>query len=136
MLGMTGGEDDGAGLTSWDRRVIRAVATADTARKAALLLRWVAGVIAVTGVVGYALLTVRDYGFEDSALGSIETPDRYQVGTFLVGAMWSLGLAGVIVGVSFLVEIYASRLDLDIVDADESQSSSVAPGWRPPDLGG
>lgn len=104
-------------LTPWDRRVIRAIDISNVARKGAQLLRIAAGVIAIATLVGAWLTT-----FSDGSFGDSDT--RYKIGAFIGSVVGSLTLAGLLVAASLLVDLYASRLDLDIVLADEDEASA------------
>ena len=100
--------------TEWDRRVVRSMVTADSARRAAVLLWILAGAIVVAALAG-ALLTVTS-----SSYGSVDS--RATIG-FVLGSVWaSLGYAGIVLAAGLLVRLYAARLDLDIVRSDEEET--------------
>ena len=103
-------------MTPWDRRVVRALGASDAARRGALILRVLSGVIAAVGLIGSALYL--SSGF----VGSYGT--RAKAGWFLQQIAVPLGIGGVVLGLSFLVEVYASRLDLDIVASDEDETEA------------
>jgi hypothetical protein len=122
--GVTDSTDD---LSPWDRRVLAAMGTAQAARTGVVVLRVIAGVVAVASIVGnYLWVTSFDSrgSSGDGLLGleSISVADRQQVGQFLTGVAAPLAFAGVLVAASYLLAVYAARLDLDVVRSDEDES--------------
>jgi hypothetical protein len=88
--------------------------TADSARRAAVVLWIAAGAIVVAALAG-ALLTITS-----STYGSVDT--QTTIG-FVLGSIWaSLGYAGIVVAAGLLVRLSAARLDLDIVRSDEEEA--------------
>lgn len=106
--------------TFWERRVTRALETANTARKGVVILRVVAAVVAVASIVGNYL-----YWYTrpevDGDLG-FDTSEPWIFGQLLVSTGSGLAFAGIVFGLSSLLSVYAARLDLDIVLANEQET--------------
>lgn len=109
-------------LTPWDRRVIAAINVADGARKGVLLLRVTAALVAIFAIVGGALAYFSDVESTDG-MGFGGNLDQQTVGYFLASIASPLAFAGLVLALSYLMQISASRLDIDIVlsDADETE---------------
>lgn len=101
-------------LTMWDRRMVAAIATATSARKGVLVLRIVAAVVATAAVVGDWMI-VMDDNWSDFASG------RSQWGQFLSSVSVPVAFAGMVLAASYLLSVYAARLDMDIVLADDEE---------------
>jgi len=115
--------------TPWDKRVVRAMTAAETARQGAVILRVLAAVVALAGTLG-PILYFTDDSLRDSG-------GRLRLGQILQVSALPLAGAGVVFAFSYLVELYASRLDLDIVLADDDQTGGTddEPGTElPPPL--
>ena len=117
-------ELDDIKFTPWDRRVIAAIDVAEGARRGVLILRVLAAVVAVFAIVGGALSSFSDLNSDDITVE--RSIDRLTVGYFLAGIANPLAFAGVVLALSYLVKISASRLDLDIVLSDEDESDPDA----------
>jgi hypothetical protein len=117
------GEVAGVTFTPWDRRVIAAIDVADGARRGVLFLRVAAAVIACAAVVGSALFIFSDTTSQGVTYAA--TFDRQAVGRFLAGVANPLAFAGIVFALSYLVQISAARLDVDIVLADEDEPESA-----------
>ena len=100
----------------WDRRVVRAMTSAESARQGATILRIVAAITAAVGIIGPVMYFT---AARDDASGRIVWGQILQVTALPIAG------AGVVLAFSFLVELYASRLDLDIVLADDDQTGGV-----------
>jgi hypothetical protein len=114
-------------LSPSDRRMLRAMASADSAHTGVVVLRVIAAVVAVSAVVGYAL-SVMEYEREDSGFMdglSLAVPDRQQLAIFFASVSTPLAYAGLIFAASYLLSVYASRLDMDIVLADDDEADSA-----------
>jgi len=115
------------GRSPADRMMMRAIATADSARTGVIALRVIAAVVATAAVIGYALnvmeYTVNDG--EDGFFGGVSVPDRKQLAVFLAGVSTPLAFAGLLVAASYLLSVYSSRLEMDIVLADEETPESA-----------
>ncbi len=114
--------DDDVQFTPWDRRMIAAIEVANGARRGVLILRVSAVLIAVAAVVGNALATFSDVQQNDAIFE--QDVDPFTVGRFLTGIANPLAFAGIVFALSYLVQIAAARLDIDIVLADEDETSS------------
>ena len=111
-------------FTPWDRRVIAAIDVAHSARLGVLILRVLAAVVAIAAIVGTGLYTFSD---PESSGQVPSTPiDRQTIGYFLAGISNPLAFAGVVFALSYLVQIAASRLDIDIVLSDEDETDPDA----------
>ena len=112
-------------LLPWERRVIRSMVTANTARVGAVVLRVVAGVVAVASIVGELLyvLSIDDRATSSSIspIDDVGTPAKLKWSVFLQGIASPLAFAGLVLAASFLVAVYAARLDLDIVQSDDEE---------------
>ena len=107
----------GIELSPADRQMVQALATVLSARKGVTVLRVVAAIVALTAVVGQGLniLDSAD-SFEDLTIS-----DRQLWASFLAGISVPLAFAGLILAASYLLEVYASRLDMDIVIAEQDE---------------
>ena len=114
--------DDAPGVARMslaDRRVLRAMSTADSAHTGVVVLRVLAALVTVAAIAGYALGAL-DYGRRASdGLGGGRS--RQQLEFFLIGVSTPLALTSVIFAASYLVGVYAARLDMDIVLANENE---------------
>lgn len=117
-------EDGDVVLTSWDRRVVAAMDVASGARTGVLALRVVALVVALFAVVGNAFSYFADQQSQGRTYSVTVT--RQLFGTFLASIANPLAFAGVVFALSYIVQISAARLDLEIVlnDADEAGSGA------------
>ena len=109
--------------TAWDRRVVRAMSVADSARNWAASVRVIGLLVIVGSLLGNYLLIYRNdfEEFDDAGLsGSLK------LGQFLQQATFPVALGGVVLALSILVNVYASRLDLDIVLADNDETNRSA----------
>ena len=125
MSSMTMQEPTGADdvqFTPWDRRMIAAIEVANGARRGVLILRVSAVLIAVAAVVGNALATFSE--IEQNGIVFEQDVDPSTVGRFLAGIANPLAFAGIVFALSYVVQIAAARLDIDIVLADEDETSS------------
>ena len=116
----TDGRDDA--LTPTDLTIVDALSTAGSGRAGVVLLRVAAALIAVVGVIGSAL-TAANYlspGNSDSLLADPE-PRLRRWGVFVSGLVVPLGLASVVLGLSYLLAIHRSRLELEIVAVEENE---------------
>jgi hypothetical protein len=114
-------EADPTAVTEWDKRVVGALGAVYAARRGVLVLRIIAAVAALAAIIGSAL-----YTFSDANYGGFVqevTIDRRLVGQFLVTAANPLAFAAVVLALSYLIEISAARLDVDVVVADEDQTA-------------
>ncbi|MFZ4718578.1 MAG: hypothetical protein ACOYMR_04090 [Ilumatobacteraceae bacterium] len=121
-------EADGPGekpakFTPWERRLVSAIEVADAARVGVVILRVVAAVSAAAAILGLVLL-IFFQNAADSPLGSGGLGGRQQWGQFLQSVATPLAFAGIVFGLSYVVQIAAARLDVDIVmaDADETEA--------------
>lgn len=113
-------------LSPSDRRMLRAMATADSAHKGVVVLRVIAAVVTMSAIVGYAL-SVLEYNRGEFVGGmNLRVPNRQQFALFLASVSTPLAFAGLIFAASYLVSVYASRLDMDIVLADEDDPGTAA----------
>jgi hypothetical protein len=111
-------------LLPWERRVVRSIVTANSARIGVVVLRVLAVVVVVASVVGELLYV---WSFDDTGGSSLSpvddpgTPARLKWAVFLQGIASPLAFAGLVLAASFLVSVYAARLDLDIVQSDDDE---------------
>ncbi|MDO8363773.1 MAG: hypothetical protein Q7V88_12810 [Actinomycetota bacterium] len=120
------GEIDEVELSPSDRQMIRAMATAQSAQSAVGALRGFAVVAAIVVVVGQALSAL-DYVSpqnRDSLFADPE-PDRNQWAVFLTGISIPLVLVGLLVVASYVLAVYAARLDMDIVIAEQNEQDEA-----------
>lgn len=103
--------------------MIAAIEVANGARRGVLILRIAAVVIAVAAVVGTALEAFSDIPSGGAMIR--RELDRFTVGQFLAGIANPLAFAGIVFALSYVVQIAAARLDIDIVLADEDETSST-----------
>lgn len=111
------------GLTSWDKRVVRAIETADHARTGVKLLRAISLLIVGASVIGnYMVIFDRqdEIGDQSGIFKSLHT-NRLSVGEFLTAIAGPCAFAALVFAASLMLSVYASRLDMDIVIADEAQ---------------
>ena len=112
------GTDDGAPpygeLTNWDRRVVRAMNSADFAFTVATVLRVAAAGVVVTGMIAMFVVTRPDLG-DDGWGGEIT------FGLFLAGTSAAVFGGAVLLGASLLVQLYGARLDLAIVATNDDE---------------
>ena len=107
--------------TPWDRRVVGAMNVADSAKTGVVVLRVTAALVVAASLIGnYLYIFGRDLNDGASLDGSSL---RFNVGQFLGSVATPLAFAGIVFGMSFLLAVYAARLDLDIVLADEQETS-------------
>ncbi len=109
-------------FTPWDRRVVAAINVVAAARRGSVILRVIAAVVAIVGVVGAALTY-----FWNDALNGVVSPgtfDGQRWGLFLLASANPLAVAGIVLALSFVVDVAAARLDIDIVLADEDETDS------------
>ena len=113
---------DSPAISPWDRRVVRSLEIAESARRGVLALRVIAAVVAAATVIGnFLYIFAGDNG--GGNFGFSNLTQRFQLGQFLAGVATPLAFAGLVFGLSYLVEINSARLDLDIVldDTEETQ---------------
>jgi hypothetical protein len=114
----------GPAVLPWERRVVRSMVTASSARVGVIMLRVLAVVIAAASVVGELLYVWSFDNASSSSLSPVDdpgTPARLKWAVFLQGIASPLALAALVLAASFLVAVYAARLDLDIVQADDEE---------------
>ena len=117
------GSVESTDLTPWDRRVVRAIATSESALKGVIVLRVAAAIVVLASVAGnYLTLFGRDYGVDSDSFKPISR-DRLTLGLFLGNIAVPLAFAAAVFGMSFILSVYAARLDLDIVLADQQETS-------------
>ncbi len=118
---------DESALTLWDRRMVSAISTANAARKGVVVLRVIAAVVALAALVGNALTVLEfDNAFSDaSGWQQGGFPDRYQWGQLLGSVAGPWAFAGLIVAASYLLSVYAARLDMDIILADNEETDRL-----------
>jgi len=113
--------------TAWDAWLVQAVKSVVRARFIAKLMRSVAWVAAVIGVVGmvsvYWFAWRQTEGGDGSFFGS-QGSSRFDSLLSVSLSAASIGVAActsvaVLVGGSALVDLYAQRLDLSIIEADD-----------------
>lgn len=107
--------------TTWDRRVVSAYEVVYAARRGVVVLRVIAVVVALLTILGSAL-----YYFSDSDDGGFlveNSVDRQTIGQFLLSIVVPLSFAAMVLSLSYLVQISAARLDVDIVVADDDQTA-------------
>ena len=101
---------------------MRSLEIAESARRGVLALRVIAAVVAAATVIGnFLYIFAGDNG--GGNFGFSNLTQRFQVGQFLASVATPLAFAGLVFGLSYLVEINSARLDLDIVldDTEETQ---------------
>jgi hypothetical protein len=111
-------------MLPWERRVVRSIITANSARVGVVVLRVLAVVIAAAAVVGELLYVTAIDDRGGSSLSPIDDPGapaKLKWAIFLQGIASPLAFAGLVLAASFLVAVYAARLDLDIVQADDEE---------------
>ncbi|MEN9647182.1 MAG: hypothetical protein RL238_3851 [Actinomycetota bacterium] len=121
---MTNPELDGSDdvrFTQWDRRMIAAINVAHAARQGVMVLRVAAVVIALAAVIGTALVLFSDVSDAGGAMFET-TIDRQTVGQFLASIASPLAFAGIVLALSYVLQVAAARLDIDIVLADEDEA--------------
>ena len=118
-------EIDEVKFTPWDRRVISAMNVAEGARVGVLILRIGAAVTALFTIVGGALSYFSDFTSDEGPYPA-RVIDRQTVGSYLANLASPLAFAGIVLALSYLIQISAARLDIDIVlsDAEESESNA------------
>lgn len=109
-------------LTPWDRRVVAAMDVASGARTGVLVLRVTAVAVALFAVIGNAF----SYFADQRAQGVTYTITitRQLFGSFLASIANPLAFAGVVFALSYVVQISAARLDIEIVLNDEDEAAS------------
>ncbi len=113
---------DDVQFTQWDRRMIAAMNVAHAARRGVVVLRVAAVVVALATVIGTALAVFSDV--TDAGNIVFETSiDRVTVGRFLANIASPLAFAGIVLALSYLLQVAAARLDIDIVLADEDEAA-------------
>lgn len=115
--------DEPAKFTPWERRLISAIEVADAAKVGVVILRVVAALCAAAAIVGLALLLFFQNA-DDSPFGSSSLGGRQQWGQFLQSVATPLAFAGIVFGLSYVVQIAAARLDVDIVMADADETDA------------
>ncbi len=113
---------DNSPISPWDRRVVRSLEIAESARRGVLALRVIAAVAAAATLVGnFLYIFVDDNG--GGTFGFSNLTQRFRLGQFFASVATPLAFAGLVFGLSYLVEINSARLDLDIVldDVEETQ---------------
>ena len=113
---------DDVQFTQWDRRMIAAMNVAHAARRGVVVLRVAAVVIAAFAVVGTAIVLFSDFSDDGGAVFDT-TIDRRTVGQFLASIANPLAFAGIVLALSYLLQVAAARLDIDIVLADEDEAA-------------
>jgi hypothetical protein len=94
-----------------------------SAKVGVVVLRVISGVsVAATLIGNYLYIFGRNE--PDGAAFDTITSDRFTFGQFLASVATPLAFAGIVLALSFVVSIYAARLDLDIVLADEQEVES------------
>jgi hypothetical protein len=120
----TQAESDDPPISPWDRRVVRSLEIAESARRGVLALRLIAAFVAAASVVGTYLYV---FALDDASgtFGVSNLTDRYKIGQFLASLATPIAFAGLVFGLSFVVAINGARLDLAIVldDADETEGA-------------
>ena len=126
MSETTGSSTQAGVLTAWDRRVVRAIQVSESARAGVIVLRIAAAIVVLSSVVGTWLVL---YGADDTGDEVIQSSltGRIKIGQLLTTIASPLAFAAVVFGLSFVLSVYASRLDLDIVLADEQVASLPSP---------
>jgi len=120
---------DEAALTMWDRRMVAAIQTANAARKGVKLLRVFAAVVVAIAAAAFWLAVF--YEPEQSGNGAFgivsdtRTPDRIQWAQFLSAMVTPVFYAALVVAASYLLAVYAARLDMDIILADDEELSRM-----------
>lgn len=112
------------------------MAVADSARAWSLLLRIVGFLVMAASLIGNYLLIYRgDTTFD----GSPDVTTRIKLGEFLTQSSLPVAFGGILLAMSFIVSVYAARLDIDIVRDDEEETADVPPAdistWAPPPKG-
>ncbi|MGD9795507.1 MAG: hypothetical protein AB7V43_18740 [Acidimicrobiia bacterium] len=100
------------------------MATADSARLGVVILRVISVVVAVATVAGNTL-TVLELGSDGGFLSRPGVVGRQQWGYFLTGIAGPLAFAGLILAASFVLAVYAARLDMDIVLAGDDNADDT-----------
>lgn len=113
-------EADDIKFSPWDRRVISAISVAESARFGVLVLRVSAAVVAGFAIIGAALALFSD--IESQGVSFDQPVDRQTVGRFLAEIANPLAFAGIVLALSYLIQIAAARLDIDVVLSDEDES--------------
>lgn len=121
-------EDDELTFTSSDRDIITAINTARYGRRAVGAVRVGAVVVGLVATIGNALtaLEYRTPSTQDSLFAD-PTPDRQQWAVFLNGLATPLALALLVYAASFLLALYCSRLEMDIVIAEQDERDEPGP---------
>jgi hypothetical protein len=115
-------------MTTADRSIIEAINTAQASRKGIATLRAASLAVALFAIVGnafnaldYSLPTNPDSLFVDPHL------QRQQWAIFLTGVATPLGLAALLFAASFLLAVHCSRLEMDVVIAEQNESDEPSP---------
>ena len=117
--------DRPADLTAGDQRTVRAMITVNTARTGVVVLRVIAAVVVLAAVIGTGLVTAEFASRAeepDAILGREITPDHVYWAQFLLGIATPIAFAGMIVAASYLLSVYAARLELEIAQTDPGES--------------
>ncbi|MGZ4678874.1 MAG: hypothetical protein ACXV5U_08965 [Ilumatobacteraceae bacterium] len=111
---------DNSPISPWDRRVVRSLEVSESAARGVVALRVIAAVVAAATVVGNFLYVFADDN-GGASFGFSNLTQRFRLGQFFASVATPLAFAGLVFGLSYLVEINSARLDLDIVldDAEE-----------------
>lgn len=110
-------ETDKEPLSISDQRMLRAISSAQSARTGVTILQVLAAVVAVAAVVGSGL-QVWAFGDDTSRYGD-SLSGRQAWAIFLSSVATPLAFAGLVLASSFILAVYSSRLEMDIVLADE-----------------
>lgn len=118
-------EGDEEVLTLWDKRMVAAVKTAASARKGVKLLRVASGLVVALMAVGNWLVLYTTTSPSSDGVFEVATrrtgTDRIKLGQWLGSMSSAVAYAGVLLALSFLLAVYAARLDMDIILADEEE---------------
>lgn len=117
-------EPESQAFTPWEQRLVAAIQVAQGARVGVVILRVVAALAAGFALLGVALLV---FVQDDSGaiFGDGGLTGRQQWGQFLQSVAAPLAFAGIVFGLSYVVEIAAARLDVDIVMADDDERGAA-----------
>ena len=109
------GDED---LTPSDQRMIRAMNTADAAKVGVIVTRTVSVIAALAILIGEYLFV-----FEDENAFFETAPNTQLWAQYLRDVASPLTFAGLLFGASYLLALYAARLDMDIVLADDDDAA-------------
>ena len=108
--------DSDGGLTLWDTRMVAAIGTLQAARRGVIVLRIVAALVVLASTLGNSLIVFRDR-YSDFATAK----DKWA--ELLSSLAVPCSFAGMVLAASYLLAVYAARLDMDIILADDDEES-------------